>query len=80
MLPAILPVGFGFIIAMFPHLLDKIGVGVHPFFLNPVFALWAIIAGISISGCIFMRQLVLGAFIIFGSFFALCFVYVWYVI
>jgi len=76
----VLPVGIGFVIAMFPHLLDKLGMGVPLFFLNPVFALWAIFAGITVTGCIFMKQFVLAVFIVFGSFFALCFVYIWYVI
>lgn len=80
MLAGFIPISIAVAIAMIPHLLVKVGVVVPPFFLAPVFTLWAIMSGITVSGCIFFRQFVLGAFIIFLSFLALCFVYIWYVI
>ena len=80
MLAGFIPISIAVAIAMLPHLLDKVGNAVPPFFLAPVFALWAIFAGIVVSGCIFFRQFVLATFIIFLSFLALCFVYIWYVI
>jgi len=76
----ILPISIAFIIAMFPHLLVKLGVEVHPFLVAPVFTLWVIITGIVVSGCFFFRQFVLAMWIIFGSFLAMVFVYIWYVI
>ena len=80
MLAGFIPTSLTIVIAMFPHILVKVGIAVPSFFLAPVFALWAISSGIVVSGCIFFRQFVLGAFIIFLSFLALCFVYIWYVI
>ena len=80
MLAGFIPISIAVAIAMVPHLLVKVGMDVPPFFLAPVFALWAIFSGIVVSGCIFFRQFVLGAFIVFLSFLALCFVYIWYVL
>ena len=80
MLAGFIPISIAVAIAMIPHLLAKVGMDVPPFFLAPVFTLWAICAGITVSGCIFFRQFVLGAFILFLSFLALCFVYIWYVL
>lgn len=80
MFAGVLPISIAFILAMFPHLLVKLGVDVHPFLVAPVFTLWVIMTGMVISGCFFFRQFVLGVLVIGGSFLALLFVYIWYVI
>ena len=60
--------------------LPALGVNIHPFFLQPIFALWVIFVGILFSVCVFMRQFFVLVIATLLSFLSLFYVYLMYVI
>jgi|GEM_PF-3720398 len=80
MLSFVTPIGIASLIVIILHGASKLGYAVHPFLLEPVFALWVIIVGIIIGFCALMRQAFLMLALILFSAGALVCVYVMYVL
>ena len=76
----LIPISAMFFMVLISHQLPKLGVGVHPILLEPVFDLWLIFVGVLIATCVFMRQFFILFLASIISFIVTVAIYVMYVI
>jgi len=76
----VIPISAAFFLVLIFHALAKVGIGVHPILLEPVFNVWIVFVGVLISVCFFMRQFLILFLAVFGSLIATVAIYILYVI
>lgn len=76
----LIPISVTFLLVLLFHLLVKVGVGVPPILLEPLFDLWIVFVGILIAVCVFMRQFFILFLASIIAFIATVLIYVMYVI
>ena len=76
----IVPISAMFFLVLIFHLLAKIGIGVPPVLLEPVFDLWIIFCGILFTVCFYMRQFFVLFLAVILSFLGTVLIYIMYVI
>ncbi len=80
MISFIIPISAMFGLVLLLHLFAKVGVGIPPILLEPVFDLWLVFVGILIAVCVFMRQFFVLFLTVIISFVITVIIYVMYVI
>lgn len=76
----IIPISAMFGLVLIFHMLAKVGVGIPPVLLEPVFDLWLVFVGILLAVCIFMRQFFVLFLCVMISFVVTVAIYIMYVI